>query len=158
MTDSNDSGVFFGIVLAIFGLNRAGQILYAAVFVLAVPALLVWFVVLPRARFSKQDELLFRAARHGDRAGVERALNEGADINAVAPVDRQTALDRAAIFGHVEVVRFLLERGANSQTRGNDGRSALEIARDAHDHEKDPEIGRRLDAVIDALEKVSHER
>jgi hypothetical protein len=37
-------------------------------------ALTAWSVLVPRLRFHEQDERLFRAARHGDRAGVERAL------------------------------------------------------------------------------------
>jgi ankyrin repeat protein len=147
MATSNGSSILYTLL----GLNRAGRILYGLVFALAVPALVAWFVVLPRMRFSDLDEQLFRAARHGDQPGVERALEAGADVNAQAPVDRKTALFRAAIFGHARVVRLLLERGADANARGSDGRSALEITTDARAHEKNPAAVRALDDVAAAL-------
>ena len=136
---------------ALLGLGRGGQILYGTLFVLAVPALVVWFVVLPRWRFSDQDERLFRAARHGDVAGVEQSLAAGARVNATSPVDGKTALCRAAIFGHADAVRVLLEHGADASLRGTDGHSALDIATAARTAEQDPTATRALDAVLIAL-------
>ena len=49
-----------------------------SLFVLAIPALTFWTVLLPRLRFSEKDEQLFKAARHGDVAGIERAMADGA--------------------------------------------------------------------------------
>ena len=115
------------IVLALFGLNRAGKILYTTLFVLAVPALVAWTVWLPRLRFSDQDERLFKAARHGDRPGVEQALASGARVNAASPIDGKTALFRAAVFGQAHALRALPDHGAHPATPGNDGRSALEV-------------------------------
>jgi Ankyrin repeats (3 copies) len=143
---------------ALLGLGRAGQLLYGALFVLAVPALVVWFVVLPRWRFSEQDEGLFRAARHGDAAGVERSLAAGAQVNAASPVDGKTALCRAAIFGHVDAVRALLEHGADVAIRGSDGQTALDVATAARTAEKDPAIVKQLDAVLAALRGVEGKR
>jgi len=137
--------------LALLGLGPAGQILYRTLFVLAVPALVVWFVVLPRWRFSDQDEQLFRAARHGDTAAVERSLSAGARVNAASPVDGKTALFRAAIFGHADTVRLLLDHGADASLRGSDGQSALEVATAARASEKDPAIAQSLDTVVTAL-------
>jgi hypothetical protein len=142
------------ILYTLLGLNRAGRILYGLGFVLAVPALVAWFVVLPRMRFSDQDEQLFHAARHGDRAGVERALDGGADVNVAAPVDHRTVLFRAAVFGHAAVVRVLLERGADANVRGSDGRSALEVTTEARAQEKDAATARALDEVIAALRET----
>ena len=139
------------ILYTVLGVNRAGQILYTTLFVLAVPALLVWTVVLPRLHFSDQDEMLFQAARHGNREGVEHALAAGADVDAVAPVDRKTALFRAAIFGHADTVRLLLDHGADASLRGSDGQSALEVATAARASEKDPAIAQNLDTVVTAL-------
>jgi hypothetical protein len=146
------------ILYTLLGLNRAGQILYRTLFVLAVPALVAWFVVLPRMRFSGQDEELFRAARHGDRAGVERALAAGADVNASAPVDRKTALFRAAVFGHAEIVRLLLDRGADADAHGSDGRSALDVIVAARAEEKDPSVQHALDAVANTLRDAHPQR
>ena len=141
-------------ILALFGLGRAGKILYGVLFVLAVPALLGWFVVLPRLRFSEEDERLFRAARHGDVAGVERALSAGAGVNDASPVDGKTALFRAAIFGHRAAVRTLLDHGADAATRGSDGRTALEVAIAARASEKNPAAAGDLDAVVTLLRGV----
>ncbi len=60
----------YSLLSALLGLNRAGRILYTTLFILAVPALVGWFVLLPRLLFSEADERLFRAARHGDVAGL----------------------------------------------------------------------------------------
>src|SRR3977135_1996086 len=114
MSSSDDRS----IALTLFGPNRTGKILYGAFFVLAVPAFLAWTIWLPRVRFADGDEQLFRAARHGDRAAIEQALNAGARIEAVSPVDGKTALFRAAVLGHPDAVRFLLERGADPAARG----------------------------------------
>lgn len=142
----------------LLGLGRGGQILYGTLFVLAVPALLVWLVVLPRWRFSDQDERLFRAARHGDSAGVEQSLAAGARVNAASPVDGKTALFRAAIFGHVGAVRMLLDHGADTAVRGSDGLSALEVATAARAGEKDPGIAKNLDAVMTILREAEPRR
>ena len=136
---------------ALLGLGRVGRMLYGALFALAVPAVVVWFVVLPRWRFSDQDERLFRAARHGDVAGVEQALASGARVNAASPVDGKTALCRAAIFGHHAVVRTLLARGADASVHGSDGQTALDVAVAARVSEKDPAATRDLDTVVTLL-------
>ena len=146
-TPSNDRPVLY----TLFGLNTAGRILHGVVLALAVGGWMFYVTVLPGLRFSGHDEDLFRAARHGDRAGVERALSEGARVDAAAPYDGKTALFRAAIFGHDDVVRYLLERGADPARRGADGRTALEVAQAARGEEKDPAATHALDAVIAAL-------
>jgi hypothetical protein len=143
---------------ALLGLGRAGERLYLALFVLAVPALAVWTVFLPRWRFSDHDEALFRAARHGDAAGVERSLADGAHVNAASPVDGKTALCRAAIFGHADAVRVLLEHGADASARGSDGQTALDVATAARTQEKDPAIAHNLDTVLAALRGAESKR
>jgi len=140
------------------GLNRAGRILYAALFCLAVPALAGWFVLLPRLRFQPQDEDLFRAARHGDVRGIEQALASGGRADAAAPVDGKTALFRAAIFGHADAVRLLLERGADPEKRGSDGQSVLDVVLAARADEKDVARQRALDAVAAVLRAAESKR
>ncbi|MFI5178673.1 MAG: ankyrin repeat domain-containing protein [Vicinamibacterales bacterium] len=145
-------------LLALLGLNRAGKILYGTLFVVAVPALVVWFVVLPRMRFSDEDERLFRAARHGDVAGIERALDAGAGVNAEAPIDRKTALFRAAVFGYSDAVHVLLARGADPARRGADGHTALEVVTAAIAEEQDPAAVRALEAVAASLRSPESKR
>jgi len=139
------------LLFALLGFGRAGRILYLVLLVAAVPTLLAYFVWLPRMRFSAADEDLFRAARHGDRAGIEQALTAGARIGDASPVDGKTALFRAAVLGHADAVRLLLERGADRDARGNDGRTALEVVDAARADERDPRAAGALDRVAAAL-------
>jgi ankyrin repeat protein len=57
-------------------------------------------------------EELFDAARRGDRARVARLLDGGLDVNTKGRYDA-TALTFAADKGRLEVVRLLVERGAD---------------------------------------------
>ena len=147
MAESNDRSIMFTLL----GLNRAGQILYRTLFVLAIPAVVAWNVLLPRLRFHDEDERLFRAARHGDVAGVEQALGDGGRVNVAAPIDGKTALFRAAVFGHADVVHALLKHGADFAQRGNDDKTALDIVLAIRPDEHDPSRARALDAVAAAL-------
>lgn len=141
-------------LLFLFGLNRAGQILYRSLFVLAVPALMFW-TLLPGMRFSEADEQLFRAARHGDVAGIKEAFDIGAKVDAEAPIDRKTALFRAAVFGYPDAVKALLSHGANPAARGSDGKTALEVVTEAIGEEKDPATRQALEAVAVVLKRAA---
>jgi hypothetical protein len=57
-------------------------------------------------------DALFEAARAGDRARVAQLLDAGVDVNAKARYD-VTALTFAAGRGHLDVVRLLVDRGAD---------------------------------------------
>lgn len=144
-------------LLFLFGLNRAGEILYKALFVLAVPALMLW-TLLPGMRFSDADEQLFRAARHGDVAGIKEALDIGARVDAEAPTDRKTPLFRAAVFGYADAVKTLLSHGANPVARGSDGKTALEVVTEAIGDEKDPAARRALEVVAGVLKSSEPRR
>lgn len=57
-------------------------------------------------------EALFEAARTGDRAAVVRWLDSGVDVNSATRYG-VTALGFAATTGQLEIVRLLVDRGAN---------------------------------------------
>jgi hypothetical protein len=61
------------VLFALLGLGRGGTILYRVLFVLAVPALTVWTVFLPRWRFKAEVEYL-----HAPVSGDEEIL--GLDV------------------------------------------------------------------------------
>lgn len=141
-------------LFSLLGLGRGGSILYLLLFVLAVPALTVWTVFLPRWRFTDADEALFRAARHGDVPAIEQSLAAGANVNRPSPVDGKTALFRAAILGHADAVRFLITHGAEAAAVGSDGHTPIEIVGAARSDERDADKTRALDAVTSLLENA----
>ncbi len=64
---------------------------------------------------------LLQAATLGDVAQVRRLIDDGVDVNGVGFGDR-TALHESAEHAHVDIVKYLLERGANVNAR-----SALQV-------------------------------
>jgi len=71
---------------------------------------------------------LILAAKDGNLVGVNTALKEGADINAKMPPIGKTALIWASEQGYVEVVKLLLEKGANVDEKNFTGGTALMTA------------------------------
>lgn len=63
-------------------------------------------------------ERLWEAARTGNREGVKKELDAGVDVNA-ATAYQSTALCFSSDRGHEDVVRLLLERGANPNVKGS---------------------------------------
>jgi hypothetical protein len=62
------------------------------------------------------NEDLLSASRAGDLAAVKKALESGAVVETKTPYG-QTPLYLAAMNGHEDVVRFLLDKGANSDVQ-----------------------------------------
>ena len=66
------------------------------------------------------------AAAEGDIRTAKRVLDEGLDVNYKR--SDQTALHFAILFKRAEMVKFLLERGADSLIANGDGFNALQLA------------------------------
>jgi ankyrin repeat protein len=77
------------------------------------------------------NDALFRALRAGDAAGVERALEGGADPDAPTPLGLPLCVAAAA--GWTDGVRLLIDGGADPDVLGDDDRSPLRLALDG-DH------------------------
>jgi uncharacterized protein len=73
--------------------------------------------------------LLIHAASSGSPGAVRWLLEQGADVNLVAPCG-WTPLIAAAVFDRVEAAQILLDAGADPAVRSQGGRTALEIARE----------------------------
>jgi len=74
-------------------------------------ALLAFLALAAPGRAATPDDLL-DAVRRGDLAGVRAALDAGVPVDTPFRYER-TALSFATARGHVEIVRLLLERGAD---------------------------------------------
>lgn len=70
---------------------------------------------------------LTNAVTSGDESTVSELLANGADVNETTN-GGQTALILAVIFGHTNLVRLLMNAGANPQLRDNLGLNAIEWA------------------------------
>jgi|LauGreDrversion4_1035100.scaffolds.fasta_scaffold00633_8 ankyrin repeat protein len=62
------------------------------------------------------DSLLAQACNDNDLDAATTLVTQGADLNAI--VDGKPALHRAIIVGNLQVASMLLEKGANTQTKG----------------------------------------
>lgn len=72
--------------------------------------------------------VLYHLASHGLEDASMLVMERGADVNGMATRMRGAALHQAARTGHLKLVRVLLDRGANAQTRNHDGRTPLDVA------------------------------
>jgi hypothetical protein len=77
--------------------------------------------------FTREQRLL-EAAREGDRATVERALELGVPVESADDLGRSALLLAARDAGDLELVRFLHERGAEIDRPDADGRTPLSFA------------------------------
>jgi ankyrin repeat protein len=74
------------------------------------------------------DSTLMDAVRSGDIAEAERQLRAGADVNGNGPEQGWTALNYAAGRGDVNMIRLLLDHGADLARTGKDERTPYMIA------------------------------
>ena len=81
---------------------------------------------------SQQITPLMRASATGNKGAVIEFLNEGFDVNQKGPRD-STALMFAASGGHYDVVKVLVEHGAEIDAKEEGGWDALEHAAHLND-------------------------
>ena len=77
-----------------------------------IAILLLTFALAPAVRAQSLNEDFLAAARKGDAAKVKELLDKGVDVNTKTQYGA-TALAYACDKGHIEVVKLLLEHGAN---------------------------------------------
>ncbi|KAE9369650.1 ankyrin [Stipitochalara longipes BDJ] len=77
---------------------------------------------------SKEPASLINVVIRGDIIAVTALLNSGYDIEAVENENERTSLMFAALLNQSEVLRVLLDKGANAAAKDKDGRTALHFA------------------------------
>src|SRR5204862_7282883 len=75
-------------------------------------ATMILLALLAAQSSAPLNEALWEAARAGDTARIQTALDKGADVNAKARYD-MTALIFAADKGHLDAVKLLVAKGAD---------------------------------------------
>ena len=71
---------------------------------------------------------LIIAAAHGHATTVEYLIDAGADMNAKHAINEVTPLMYAARYNQVEIIKLLLEKGANLKVKDERGFTALNHA------------------------------
>jgi len=87
------------------------------------PLFAEWLVIARKSQHSR--ELMF-AAESGDVFKLNALLAEGIDVNAADERGR-TALFRAVQLGHLEVVKVLLNAGADVHIKSTKGKSVFDV-------------------------------
>jgi hypothetical protein len=79
--------------------------------------------------FRSADGALLRAAELGEVEAARKAIADGADVNCIDPNDQvATPIFHAACNGHVEIVKLLLQEGADPNARNIGSNTALMLA------------------------------
>lgn len=73
---------------------------------------------------------LLSAASKGQLAVVKVLAERGADLNYKHPITKMTAVAHAAYDGNVELLEYLLQKGADPNIKMRGGVSMLRVARD----------------------------
>jgi ankyrin repeat protein len=74
---------------------------------------------------AAKNSRLNQAANDGDVKAVQAAISDGADVNYM---DGETALMAAVHYGYTDVVKLLLEKGADVNAKTTSGINAMYIA------------------------------
>lgn len=74
--------------------------------------------------------LLYTAVANGDKASAEAELKKGADINWKSTLEGNTSLHAAVTEEQTELLKFLLEKGADASIKNNDGKTPLALAKE----------------------------
>ena len=98
---------------------------------------------------------IWTAARKGDLTALQQHIDARVDIDVRDEEDQSTPLHRAAHYGQVETVKWLVEKGADKNARNKDGNTPLDAAYarmesdkfDGDTQKAKREVGEYLDSI-----------
>lgn len=104
--------------------------------------------------FRKRDA----ASKWARMGGVKLLIGAGANVNARAN-DGSTALHKAATIGKIEIIRLLLQAGADPSVNDKKGRSPADVAMSEVGKPKDLSVGHKQSReLITQLLRVAEEK
>lgn len=101
--------------------------------------------ILDQSRVATESIAIFTVAQIGNIERMKEMLESGIDVNVIHPYDTCGPLMFAVIGGQLEMVEFLIERGADVNTKDSSGKSALFFATQ-FDHDEIAKILREAGA------------
>lgn len=93
--------------------------------------ILIFLILKLKDLLTPKEERFLKAAENGDLKKIKSMLNKEINIKTlINAVDKEnnTALILASKFGYDEIVKILIENGADINIKNNDGKTALDYA------------------------------
>lgn len=90
-----------------------------------------YFLLLLYPKFKEENLPLLEASLAGDLDKVKRLVEGKGDINNAMDQEKNTAVMLGAKTGHLEVVKYFVEKGADIEAENKDGWNALELSAEA---------------------------
>lgn len=75
--------------------------------------------------FSKDEYSLYKSVYLGQKSKVKKLIDNGVNVNVHSPNSHRTPLHLAASKGKMEMVKILVENGANLEITNSDGKTPL---------------------------------
>jgi ankyrin repeat protein len=97
-------------------------------FVRSLAVLVIGFISIPPAAFAQKESRFCDAVQHGDLALLRRLVKKSPKIVNQPCLYGRMPLENAALEGRADVVRFLVERGADIHARNSNGATAIFMA------------------------------
>ena len=104
---------------------------YTRIIIFLSILILIFLILKLKDLLTPKKERFLKAAKDGDLKKIKSMLNKEINIKTlIKSVDKEnnTALIFASKFGYNEIVKILIENGADVNFRNNEGKTALDLA------------------------------
>ncbi|HOV14713.1 MAG TPA: ankyrin repeat domain-containing protein, partial [Spirochaetota bacterium] len=109
--------------------------------------------LIKQPQLENKNEIFIDASSNGDLETVKKYLNEGVDIEYKSYFYGATGLLWATYKGQIDVVKYLIEKGANINAVNNSGTGIIDLARDS----KDEDVYQYITLYINSLKNKNEE-